>query len=1196
MTDSFTPEQWEAINTLDVDCIVSAGAGSGKTRVLVERYLRILSTHSDDPDILDHIVAITFTEKAAAEMKERIRQGVAERLASARKNNTAEETWWYRLLSEMERARVMTIHAFCARLLREYPIEADVDPDFIVMDETEAAWCLANAAERAVSAVLQSTELSEEVKRAWETWVTGVGLTRAARELAALYRQMTGMGQGPGELAERTDRDLAKLEDRLAEEEREASLSLLSAGRALMAITGGKRVQAFQTEWPELEQRWLKAGSRMEKRDVLTRLESLLSGNWGRKEEILLPRNQMKQELRRLNEAVDGWLSLPEERRLTDAVLWAVSHLHEAYESAKQRQGGLDFDELQLRACKLLESHPHVRLEVSRRIRYLMVDEFQDTNELQKQLIDLLCREPDGRAIPGKRFVVGDPQQSIYRFRGADVSVFGKMKTELLSEGGKAVSMRDNFRSHPDVVAFVNALFSRLMPGHPDSGSVYEPATARGSADTQPPCVECLVIPEAEEGEHEDRHEREARWLARRICEMIEEGTRPGQIAVLFRAMTHVKYYERALAEAGIPFYVVKGRGFYDRQEVQDVLHFLKYLHDPDDVLSLVGVLRSPFCAVSDETLFLLAQAGAWSMPPAAWPDVGGLAEAERMKLSRFAELIERVRLRVGRVPVSELIRFLLDESDYRSVVWGTPSGKQINANLDKLIRLSGTRRDAAAYSLTSFLRMMDRLQEEPVPETEAQVEADDGDSVKLMTIHQAKGLEFPVVFVPNLSWRRTRPTPELLADAEAGLAVRLRTPHGDKRETYRWRRLREREERLEIEESVRLFYVAVTRAKQRLVLSGEPEEHKQAKKGESILSVDSWSQWLDGVLGWDNVDEETGKWTFPDGETWIRVRQVEAGEVAALPSVHAELDSVLLTSRTWFARENEEDGEPDDSAWALMEPRGVTEHDGLGISVTDLMTLFNCPRKYLYKRWINVPTEVETERNAAETDEEISPAPLPATLIGSVVHRVIECCPDDAVRADELVEVYRSAVAEYNGYRADVNALWDEVRPLLQTYLDSRFHLQPKREDLKEVPFVQRVAGLEVEGIIDRLIQHENGEWELVDYKTNRATDHGWEMLAREYKPQLRLYAWAAHRQWGVLPRQAVLVFLRTGREVTVEITPESIRKTEEQLQSAAEWLMDEDHLDRFEPRPGERCAACDFRKICPAAETEERIRFMEA
>jgi ATP-dependent helicase/nuclease subunit A len=1196
MTHSFTPEQWEAINTLDVDCIVSAGAGSGKTRVLVERYLRILSTHSDDPDILDHIVAITFTEKAAAEMKERIRQGVAERLASARKHNTVEETWWYRLLSEMERARVMTIHAFCARLLREYPIEADVDPDFTVMDETEAAWCLANAAERAVSAVSQTTELSEEVKRAWETWVTGVGLTRAARELATLYRQMTGMGWGPGELTERTYQDLEKLEDRLGEEEREASLSLLSAGRALMEITGGKRVQAFQTEWPELERRWLKAGSRMEKRDVLTRLEVLLSGNWGRKEEILLPRDRMKQNLQRLNEVVDGWLSLPEERRLTDAVLWAVSQLHEAYESVKQRLGGLDFDELQLRACRLLEAHPHVRLEVSRRIRYLMVDEFQDTNELQKRLIDLLCREPDGRTIPGKRFVVGDPQQSIYRFRGADVSVFGKTKTELLSEGGKAVSMRDNFRSHPDVVAFVNALFSRLMSGQLDSASVYEPATARGSMDTKPPCVECLVIPEAEEGEREDRHEREAYWLARRIREMIEEGTRPGQIAVLFRAMTHVKSYERALAEAGVPFYVVKGRGFYDRQEVLDVLHFLRFLHDPDDVLSLVGVLRSPFCAISDETLFLLAQAGAWSMPPASWSEVDGLAEAERMKLSRFAALLEQARLRIGRVPVSELIRFLLDESDYRLVMWGTPSGKQANANLDKLIRLAGTRRDTAAFSLTSFLRMMDRLREEPVPETEAPVESDDGDSVKLMTIHQAKGLEFPVVFIPDLSWRRNRPTPELLADAEAGLAVRLRTPHGDKRETYRWRRLREREEQLEIEESVRLFYVAVTRAKQRLVLSGEPEEHKQAKKGEPLLSVDSWSQWLDGVLGWENIDEETGKWTFPDGETWIRVRRVEAGEAAALPTAHAELDSVLLTSRTWFERESGGHGYSDDSAWALMESRGLTERDGLGISVTDLMTLFNCPRKYLYKRWINVPTELETERNTTESNEEFSPVPLSSTLIGSVVHRVIECCPDDVVRAEELVEVYQSAVAEYNGYRADIPALWDEVRPLLQTYLDSRFHLRPKRKDWKEVPFVRRVAGLEVEGIIDRLIQHENGEWELVDYKTNRATDYGWDVLAREYEPQLRLYAWAAHRQWGVLPRQAVLVFLRADREVTVEVTPELIRKTEEELHTVAEWLMDEENPDRFEPRPGARCAACDFREICPAAETRDPIRFMEA
>ncbi len=1177
---SLTPEQREAAHALDADCIVSAGAGSGKTRVLVERFLHILSLYGDDPEILESIVAITFTEKAATEMKGRIRRRLAERLEEAGRSGRREEAdRWYRLMVESERAGIMTIHAFCARLLRDFPVEAGVDPQFVVLDEVEARLLLRDAVREELLARAGTPGDSPLLN-----WLAGIGISRGIEALSGVMRKMAGYGRTAEELGEITRRDLRRSASRLQQVREETRIQFLGAGDALMEMRGGKKLKALQEEWPRLREHLTRENDPGNLLPPVERALELLKGNWGKKEELLLLRDRMKEAGENLAEALRGQLHLPAERETLDFLLPLLERIEERYAAAKRERNALDFEDLQLRACRLLEEREDVRRRLRRRIRFLMVDEYQDTNGLQKRLIDFLRRHPDGSPAPGKLFLVGDPKQSIYRFRGADVSVFSKTREELLAEGGREVALKANFRSDPRLVRFANGFFSRLMSSDPGEPNCYQEAEARGPAGGKGPCVEYLAVPNREERDGRSAREAEARLIAQRIEELIAEGWRPGDIAVLFRAMTEVKRYEEELIRRGIPFHVVKGRGFYDRQEIADVLNLLRWLTDPEDTLALTGVLRSPFCAVSDETLLWLKEAGALGRPE-SWAEVEEISAEEREKLSGFRRLAERAGRLIGRVPVADLIEELLEESGYDLVLWATPQGKQARANLEKLVRLARSRKGDSAYSPDLFLEELELLIDQQTPETEASVESEGTDSVKLMTIHQSKGLEFPVVIIPDLARRSPRGADGMGVDEEAGLVVRLYNPSGEPMDTERWLRAMEKERRLEREESVRLFYVAVTRAEKRLILSGEPEEHKEAKKGGEILSSGSWSRWLDAVLDYDRIDWDAGRWSLPDGEGDLAIR-VWSGEEEKAPG-----EKMQKSALDRFLEEMERGKQelPVDEDWKGMHPRGLTERDRVRVSVTQMMVLMNCPRKYYYQYVIGMASPEEAEERSSWADEAEEGGgghALSPILKGNLVHRMLELLPDGPLSEEKLSGLFRRTAAEMNLSPALSRQAWEKIGPLIRRFLSGRIHREAQhcRKVMKEVPFFVRAAGLEMEGIIDRLQWNERGEWELIDFKTNDVTPQEAMEAAEEYQPQLRFYALAARREWGIVPARATLFFLRPGVEVSFEVDNAWLVEADFMLESAAEKLKRGRILADFVPRPGKRCAYCAYRFVCEA------------
>ncbi|OYD08873.1 UvrD-helicase domain-containing protein [Paludifilum halophilum] len=1187
-----TPEQRQAVESLDQDCIVSAGAGSGKTRVLVERFLHILERELETESPLDAVVAITFTEKAATEMKNRIRKGITQRMETARKEGrTRDAEGWYRILSDAARARITTIHSFCAGLLRDFPVEADVDPQFTVLDDIESRMLLRETVEEVLPTWFEgvSDTKAGDFLSPMEQLITVWGVRGTVFRLMNAYRQMAGNGWSPEETARLTQDGFSDAVSRMAAEQSEGKFQVLQLGAELLNLRGGKRVTAFQEAWPSLAAELSDSDEPEKLIPPLERAEKLLSGHWGRKEEIVNPRDRMKAALQKLLQAVEGRVLLDDEETTVEGLLQGLRNIHEAYIRKKRERAALDFDELQFRAVQLLENHPDVRRRLNRHIRYLMVDEYQDTNEAQKRLIDQLCIGPGGGRVPGRLFVVGDPKQSIYRFRGADVSVFGKTRAEIRSEGGREVDLIDNFRSDAGLVAFVNALFPNLMTGAPDEPNHYRKVRANRDFG-ESPRVEFMPLPDPEEkSSGTDLREMEAEWIARRIGELIDEGVPAAGIAVLFQAMTHVKQYEQALIRRDIPFRVVKGRGFYHRQEVLDVIHFMRSLSDPDHTLALAGVLRSPFCGISDDTLFRLTRVKGWSRDKESWLRQEGLPDGERWKLESFLNTFHRLVRLTGRIPVSDLLERLLEETGYRHALWAIPGARQAQANLDKFLRISRTWQGAASFSLDAALRSIDRLLQEEMDETEAPVEGDEEDSVQLMTVHQSKGLEFPVVFVPDLSRQPVEDISDLSIDCQSGLVTCLAGRDGEKWETYRWREVKEREKRLAREESARLFYVAVTRAEDRLILSGRPQEHKGLEKGEPILSAATWSRWMDGVLGYRRIDWDRRIWSFKRGGPTLTVQRWEGEKKASSGSDQTGLD-IWLDDPSPFA---ETVPVPED----LSEPRGWRSEDRQEMGVTDLVRLANCPRQYYYDRILNLPSldqpfsveegELHLAEEIAESRDQKREGFLSPRTKGDIVHRLTEITPDSRPSEEEMGILLQQVMDEWRISASDRPRAIAEIRPLWESFLNSDIYLLTSEQAgiRKEARFVQRMDGIEVAGIIDRLHCTWSGEWELIDYKTNDVDPADLEQVAEEYLPQLQLYVAAAQEEWGVDVDRAVLFFLKPNRKKVFWITDRWKQEAKRAIDRSIRLLRQGTSLKDFVPRPGKRCGYCGFQSICKEA-----------
>lgn len=1079
--------------------LLEAGAGTGKTRVLVDRYVNCVLDPGRGTGDVRTVAAITFTEKAAGELRHRVRERF-EQLAVEAAADPERADVIRAALDALDDAPISTIHGFAGRLLREFPVEAGVDPAFEQLDQ------LGSDLERA---------------RLWDEWLTELAAgdpaaDPARRGLARLLRAgvrlewVRTLAVGPrGVFGERYD--LEPVPPRLDEPDLRAALSGLGNALEHLARYCGAACSNTDDRGCVAAMQLVDAGRALLERppneadQLAARLFALpakvtktapggAKGNWsnahGGKDEL---QARYKEAVARVAEARDTYAEF-----LTSLAVAVADAFSRWAAAAQLGQGRLDFTDLLGCLRDLLANDLAARAALQARFAYVLVDEFQDTDPLQAEIVFYMCeRRPVARdwreAVlqPGKLFVVGDPKQSIYRFRRADIGMYDLVKRLVAAQpdgAGALEVIRQNFRTTPAVVNWVNNVFSGVFdddeaegrqPGYQwvepfrlpaegprvavllgdDFGSAAGAADAARRAEAQALAALLLEM-------HGDRADR---WSVqdREAGGPDAEASRPphwGDVAILFRASTGLETYEQAFREAGVPYRVDGGKAYFARREVDDVLLCLRAVDDPSDGPAVYGALHSTLFGFSDDELFLFWAAGGKFELFAAQPEGH---EAVAAALGTLRDLHDR---RASSEP-HELAAALVRLTRAAEVLAATGSGaRQAIANLEKLVDRARAFSGAGGTGLGAFLAWAAEAGD-AAGEQESQVD-DDGDVVHLLTIHKAKGLEYPIVILAGGALGGGGSGGEPIVDREERrLAIKLKAelPGAAARELEpgRYTRLKEREKLMECSEDRRLLYVAATRARDRLVVA------------------------CFGRL-----------WNKDGSASAVLLAPIAGALPAPSPLADQYEDGGLLVLPAGVPpRRDEGDGARDERDLA------AARHE------------WRAHRAEVLERAL-LAAPATSPSGLEHVDEQVRvggpgapPGRARALALGSAVHQTLELCDLDDEAS--LVRVAAAAACELG--RPDITAEAAELAAACWRAEPVRASARVAASDRdavhREVPIGALLDGVVVSGAID-LLYRDGQDWVIVDYKTDRAAEP--DVLLARYRPQGAAYALAAEAVLG--------------------------------------------------------------------------------
>jgi len=1098
----------EAVRTrLDRSLCVEAGAGTGKTTVLVERIVELVARGEAE---VEQIAVITFTEKAAAELSARVRQRL-----EARAEETPEGSVRNRLeraLAGLHRAHVETIHAFAGNVLRERPVEARLDPGFEVLDRLEAEIDFDRAYREWVTTLLAAPH--PDLDRALNRGLHPRELRQAAEALEQ-HRHlipldpMTSPEPDLGGLVAWLEGEAApELErlDPLCHDEEDPAHVQVPAVREFI-----RRVRSAAGDPEALERVVLFRGPGVKAN--AGRAENWPAGECRAMKDLL---GELKARL----EEVAAALRL----EALAGVLPLVETFVEGYAEERRAAGRATYDDLLVRARDRVRDDAEVRAYFQRRFRRVLVDEFQDTDPIQAELVAWLTSDgsveaaaaehgagpPDWRALrpePGKLTVVGDPKQSIYRFRRADIAVYDEVKRGPLE--GEVLTIVQNFRSLAPVLEWVNGVFDRLLadpvPGVQPGNA---PLVAADRAPLPGPSVVSFrVEPSASASAVRDAEAGALAGLLTRVVgpegwtvrerggarEGLERPAAWGDIAVLFPWRTGIESWERALGATGIPFRTEGGRGFHERQEVRDLIAVLLAVDDPTDRISLVTALQSSACGASDEDLFAWVAAGGaldHRLPPDRVPE--GAPASIREGLETLGGLH---RERRG-LSLPELVRRVLERTHMVEVALALPGGTQAAANLLKVADQAHGFAAVGGRGLRAFARWLAAQRDaDRSPEEEAPV-ADAGDDVvRLLTIHAAKGLEFPIVALANLGSKPAFRKEPLADSGRSSLHLRVGTERDGRFTTPDFDAAVEAERALVEAERLRWLYVALTRARDRLIVPvAEKVNGSSAPMLEALrpsLPPEGAPAGVEvgGVMPYDAAELEQGA---PARATVVAPAPAEAVEAARR------------------AR----------AAWAAEHAETV---DAAG-----------------RERAMRTATEPEKERErpvlAMVPEEDGGAVPStggPAAEVGEALHLVMERLDLAAPAAVERTAA--AACAEMGLTAAQV----PEVAAMAANCLASESARRALRSSSRhrEVPFtVSGADGALIAGRVDLVFEEEDA-LVVVDYKTDRVLREQAPAAAEGHRAQAMTYADALHRITGMRVREVVFVFARPGVEAPLGV-----------------------------------------------------------
>jgi len=1149
---SFTAEQSAAIRDRSGSLLLEANAGSGKTSVLVERFVRSVL---DDGVTPSRILAITFTDRAAGELRARVR----ERFVELGRRDEARET---------EAAWVSTIHGFCARLLRAHAIAAGLDPAFGVLDEAAARVLRDGAWDAALAALLDGPRGAAGLDL-----VAAYDVDRLRAVIAGVHDALRSGGQTRPRLPQPLrGADPHALRAPLAGAHAVVAAELALAGDGQRVGEGRAALQRCADLLDALSDGELAPGAAL---DTL----ALGSGASALKTDPC----------DRYRAALESYASACRDQRaaavieLLDGLLGDYAG---AYADAKRAHAALDFDDLELFARDLLEREPALRRSYAERFDRVMVDEFQDSNPRQLALFEALERDD--------LFVVGDEQQSIYGFRNADIEVF-RARRGALSSAGRVATLRTNFRSRGAILETINAAFGPLLgtgfvpllegrepePGGESLVELLLTDQAGWNADGDD-AVDLGELPRAQAWRH-----AEARLLAQRIRDLVDAGdARPEEIVILFRALGALPVFERALEDQDLLTLSVGGRGYWGRQVVRDLCAWLAALANPRDEPALYGVLASPLVGLSSDALAQIAGAAgsgrAWRTVAAGGELLGRLRDEDRVKLDTFAEHFAAERVLAPRLGLDELLRRVVDATGYDLHVLSLSGGARRLANVHKLMRLAAAFERDHGRDVRGLADLAAAELEAEARETDAPVELGDVKAVRLMSIHAAKGLEFDVVCVADLG--RKRPgdgDADLLVD-DGEIGLRLVGLDGSRDKALAYERLRDRARARAAAEEQRVMYVAATRARERLILSGGVPLSPWPKAGPSSAPL----AWLGPALLGDLERLPTPE------QPEVDVRWSTASVRCALnaPSTVGRVlrEGSLAPAGTTLPLAELAPRAPQ----LLVEPLAAPQV-APALSYSALAAWQACGYRYYLERVLRLPEErVDPARGEAVAAARpgVAEAGIEPRLRGSLVHALLEEEGSATARLDAVT-------AQFGVQLSDAEAA--DVARLADAFADSPLaqRLTRARAIHREYPFAVTLGDNLLTGIVD-VLAHERGSARLViDYKTDWLEPDAdlAVYVEQRYTIQRRVYALAALRA-GATRVDVAYAFLERPREpISARFEATDADRLEAELVELAGGLLageypvtDRPHRDLCLTCPGRR-ALCSYPEEVTLRELDE-------
>lgn len=1183
MDVKWTSEQKKVIDLRDRDILVSAAAGSGKTAVLVERIVNRICVDNPPVDI-DRMLVVTFTKAAAAEMRERVSRAI-----DSLKEQKPDDENLQRQSTLVHNALITTIDSFCLFVVQNNFAQLNLDPDFRIGDQAELKLMLKDALAQ-VFEDNYAREDNEEFINLIDTYSKGRN-DSAVRQMVEDIYYKAGSSSWPRKwmnsllrlydiksakqledseiIKEIVDYSRVLLEEAVQELTMAKDLASATPGLEKYALTLSEDIALFDgmadvTGYVGMQEFLNKIS--FGRIAVIRKFD----GDEKKKERVKSMRDATKKKVDGIKQKYFGmsielmYEQLERQRPFVKELIRLSLEFYDAMEAVKTRKRVFDFSDIEHFALRILVDEQTLEptetaREFSKHFEEIMIDEYQDSNQVQEDILTAISREHQG---VGNMFMVGDVKQSIYRFRMARPELFMEKYNTYTSDDSahQRIDLHKNFRSRNEVLDFTNDIFYKIMAAdlgnvqYDDDAALYPGASY--PKETMRP--ELLLVDYKDEDLSEiieDKVQIEALLIANRIRSLMENGMvtdkKTGQlravqyrdIVILSRSVaTWGNTVAAVLKDCDIPAHVESNTGYFSSYEIQVILSMLRILDNPLQDIPMAAVLASPIVGMDDEELAQIRSAfKGVSFAQAALSAMAGEDGYEDEKLKAFALVFERLRGAVADTPIHELLYRMLDETGFYRYASAMPAGKRRRQNIDMLIEMAAAYEKTSYKGLFHFVRYIDIQQKYEIDYGEADTAGENDDVVRIMTIHKSKGLEFPVVFVSGLGKGfNTQDTKSDLVIHEKlglGLVEKTKSPR-TKRPSLIRNEIESRIKRENLGEELRVLYVALTRAKEKIILTGGlSNAQKSFEKYRGNVNANqpiSFGQregagcYLDWVI--------PAMLSYPDKYTVSTVDATEFAARTAMDMAANDISKAQLIGHISAADETKakELAEEFDFEYAYASDitkkskYSVSElkHDSMVEKYDSTEREAERPKFLLEEKETYVPDFARDDEAGGASNESKEPKNAAGVnqgaLRGNAVHRVMECldfkslCDIDTKDHVAVSAFVKKSMDEMLKKGLITDDMYRLTRPkLIEQFISSdvaaRMAQADKRGDLyKEKPFVMDYEGVLVQGIID-VFWLENDKIVLLDYKTDRV--NAAKELIDRYSTQLKLYADALGR-----------------------------------------------------------------------------------